>query len=55
MIIHGKIAILTEIELLKPSSDSIDDLDIHKKFANISKNAIYTNDAILENINFIII
>jgi hypothetical protein len=52
-IIYGKIVILAEIELLKRSSDSINDLDIRKRFANISKDAIYINDAILESINSI--
>jgi hypothetical protein len=55
MIIYGKIAILAEIELLKRSSDFTDNLNICKKFANISKDAIYANDVILENINFTII
>jgi hypothetical protein len=48
-------AILAETELLKRSSDSTDNLNIYKRFANISKGAIYINDAILEDINFIII
>jgi hypothetical protein len=45
---------LTEIESLKRSSDSINDLDIYKRFANISKDAIYVNDVIFENINLTI-
>jgi hypothetical protein len=48
-------AILIETELLKRSSDSINNLNIYKKFASISKDMIYTNDVILENINFMII
>jgi hypothetical protein len=47
-------AILIETELLKRSSDFINNLNICKKFANISKNTIYINDAILEDINFMI-
>jgi hypothetical protein len=54
-ITYGKIAILIEIELLKRSSDSINGLNIRKKFANISKNIIYANNVILESINPIII
>jgi hypothetical protein len=54
-IIYSKIAILIEIELLKRSSDFIDNLDIRKRFANISKSAIYANDAIFENINSTVI
>jgi hypothetical protein len=53
--IYGKMIILIEIELLKRSSDFIDSLNIYKRFASISKGAIYINDAILEGINFIII
>jgi hypothetical protein len=47
--------ILIETELLKRSSDFINNLDIRKKFANISKDTIYINDIIFENINFTII
>jgi hypothetical protein len=54
-IIYGKMAMLAETELLKRSSDSINSLDIRKRFASISKNTIYANDAILEDINSIII
>jgi hypothetical protein len=53
--IYSKIAMLAETESLKRSSDSTNNLDICKRFANISKNAIYANDAILEGINPIII
>jgi hypothetical protein len=52
---RGKIIILTEIEPLKRWSDSINSLNIRKRFANISKNAIYINDVMLENINLTII
>jgi hypothetical protein len=51
---RGKIAILAETEPLKRSSDFTDNLNIRKKFASISKDAIYTNDAILEGTNPII-
>jgi hypothetical protein len=53
--IYDKMTILIEIELLKRSSDSIDNLDIHKRFANISKDAIYANDVIFEGINSMVI
>jgi hypothetical protein len=49
---YGKVAILAEIELLKRSSDFINDLDIRKRFANISKNIIYFYDISFEDINF---
>jgi hypothetical protein len=48
-------AILIETELLKRSNDFTDNLNIRKRFANISKNAIYINDAILEDIHFMVI
>jgi hypothetical protein len=54
-IIYDKIIILVEIELLKRSSDSINGLDIRKRFASISKDTIYANDAIFEGINPMII
>jgi hypothetical protein len=47
--------ILIEIELLKWSSDFINDLDIRKRFASISKDSIYANDVIFEDTNPIII
>jgi hypothetical protein len=46
---------LVETELLKPSSDFTDNLNIRKRFVNISKGAIYVNDIIFEDINSTVI
>jgi hypothetical protein len=55
MIIYGKMIMLIEIELLKRSNDFINNLNIYEKFVNISKNTIYINDIIFEDINFTVI